>query len=148
MPARRRRSVSPARSKPGARVGGAGDAYEVPRMPSRRRFDLWFPTAAGIDVWLSALVAAMPVGPLDKVLFIPGHMFGAPLCTLAAIPCALATVADPMTSPAAVALSTLGMTAFGFAPLLLVARGNLPPAAFHKGRHIGLAAVVSICGLY
>ena len=56
------------------------------RVPSgRTSYIIW------LDELLSALITSMPLGlTLESlVLLIPGHMFGAPLCTLCLLPCTM-----------------------------------------------------------
>ena len=98
---------------------------------------------AKCDVWLSALIAAAPLGPFEHLVFLPAHFFGAPLCSLCILPSALALLVAP----------TGGWTLFlaaaaiaGLLPLLLCALGHCSPDVFHKGTHVAAAAACALAG--
>ena len=129
----------------------SGD-FDPPKPAPLRRF----PTSATsfvvrLDQQLSALLAAATLPrPLEALLFVPAHAFGAPLCSLCTVPCLLGLLVDSpatiLTPSARLFVAFAGVLASGV-PLLLVRTGAQPASIFHKGRHVGLAALAALLGL-
>lgn len=101
--------------------------------------------AARVDVYISSLLAAVRLGPLEYVLLLPAHAFGAPLVSLCIIPCVLPLLCGS-TDAGTGLLAIAGVFLGGVLPLFMCAMLERPPTIFHKGPHVGVAAVGSLVG--
>ena len=116
---------------------------------------LRFPATAlfvRFDELASALVAAIRLPlPIESLLFMPAHAFGAPLVSLCVLPSSLAVLVVPHGSMPAWqcnAVAVIGVIACGLVPIGLVHSSRRPMIFFHKGRHIPAACACTLLGLY